>query len=276
MRATFLLFAGLILPFNALGSISFNQLVVFGDSLSDNGNAAIALGGVLPGNYAPNAFTDGPNTNPATVGPFGLWIDQFAALAGVPDPQPFLANQAVNTNYAVASAQTGSANTQDISNQILAFSAAHAGIASPSALYIIWGGSNDIYNGTNSGKTAADNLFANIETLAAEGAKNFLWLNVPQLGNTPRGASNAAALNAQSTAFDAEWAIDIAALNSFGLNVVGVDINAEFNKILANPGASGFTNVTSPTSPALLKGYREIPISICSGTSNIPPRRPML
>ena len=73
------------------GTIS--QLVVFGDSLSDNGNAAIALGGAFPGDYAPNAFTDGPATTPATSGPYGLWIDQLASDLGVPDPQPFLAGE---------------------------------------------------------------------------------------------------------------------------------------------------------------------------------------
>jgi hypothetical protein len=45
-----------------------------------------------------------PFTTPATGGPFGLWIDQFAAKFGVVDPKPFLAS---GTNFAVASALTG-------------------------------------------------------------------------------------------------------------------------------------------------------------------------
>jgi phospholipase/lecithinase/hemolysin len=246
MRANLLTLTGVILiSHTALAAPIFTQLVVFGDSLSDNGNAAVALGGTLPGNYAPNAFTDGPATSSSTTGPFGLWIDQFAAKLGVADPQPYLANMATNTNYAVASAQTGSVNPQDISNQILAFSAAHAGIAPSSALYVIWGGANDLYDGTSSGTTAADNLYANILALAAEGAKSFLWLNLPQLGNTPRGAGSPA-LNAQSTLFDSEWAIDISKLKVAGKNIIGVDINSEFNQILANPALFGFTNVTSP------------------------------
>ena len=249
MRSKLLVLASLILTSaNAAfaASFSFNQLVVFGDSLSDNGNAAFALGGTLPGNYAPNAFTDGPNTSPKTTGPFGLWIDQFSALAAVPDPQPFLANQFVNTNYAVASAQTGSANPQDISNQVAAFTAAHPGGAPGNALYTIWGGANDLYNGTSSGAVAADNLYGNIQFLYSQGARQFLWLNLPQLGNTPRGSGTAAALNAQSTAFDQRWAIDLASLKLAGVNIVGVDINAEFNAIQANYTSFGFTNISSP------------------------------
>ena len=49
----------LIAPVCMALAASATSLVVFGDSLSDNGNAAIALGGSIPGNYAPNEFTDG-------------------------------------------------------------------------------------------------------------------------------------------------------------------------------------------------------------------------
>src|SRR5580692_9967238 len=195
MRSTFFYALTVALASPALtfaGSITASQLVVFGDSLSDNGNGAIALGGALPGDYAPNAFTDGPNTSPATTGPFGLWIDQFAALAGLPDPQPYLANPATNTNYAVASALTGFANPQDIGNQVAAFTAAHPAGAPSSDLYVIWGGANDLYDGTSTGVTAANNLDSYIQALAADGAKNFLWLNLPQLGDTPAGAANSA------------------------------------------------------------------------------------
>jgi phospholipase/lecithinase/hemolysin len=247
MRSKMLALLSLVLTssFYTAYAGTITGLVVFGDSLSDNGNAAIALGGPLPGNYAPNAFTDGPNTNPATAGPFGLWIDQFAALAGLPDPQPYLANPATNTNYAVASAMTGFANPQDIGNQIAAFAAAHPAGAPSNDLYVIWGGANDLYDGTSTGVTAANNLDSYIQALAADGAQHFLWLNLPQLGDTPAGAANSAALNTQSTAFDTQWATDVALLNAAGVNVTGVDVNALFNQILANPAKFGFTNVTS-------------------------------
>jgi outer membrane lipase/esterase len=247
MRSKMLALVSLILTssFYTAYAGTITGLVVFGDSLSDNGNAAIALGGAIPGNYAPNAFTDGPNTNPATAGPFGLWIDQFAALAGLPDPQPFLANPATNTNFAVASAETGSANPQDMGNQLAAFATSHPGGAPSSDLYVIWGGANDLYDGTNTGVGAANTLATYIQGLAAAGAQHFLWLNLPQLGDTPLGAANSAALNTQSTDFDNQWATDIALLNGAGVNVTGVDVNALFNQIQAHPAMFGFTNVTS-------------------------------
>jgi phospholipase/lecithinase/hemolysin len=239
----------LIAPLSSALAGPITQIVVFGDSLSDNGNAAALEGGTIPGNYASNAYTDGPNTNPPTAGPYGLWIDQFAALAGLPDPQPFLAAPG-GTNYAIASAQTGSTNPQDISNQVAGFSAANGFSVPSDALYVIWGGANDLFDGTDGGATAANNLAADIQALASEGAEDFLWLNLPQLGDTPLGSSSgptdAAILNAQSTAFDSQWASDISTLNSTGLDVIGVDVNSLFNDILGNPGQYGFTNVTSP------------------------------
>ena len=235
------------------GSIS--QLVVFGDSLSDNGNAAFALGGKLPGNYAPNALTDGPGTSPPTTGPLGLWIDQFAPKLGVPDPQPFVAG---GTNYAVASAKTGHnssfafpvppalpTSVPYVTDQVGLYLAGKT--VSPTSLYIFWAGSNDI-NGAGNPVTAADNISANIQTLAGSGATQFLWVNEPPLGATPAGKASGqvAALNAASNAFDAEWAVDIAALKAKGIVVAGVDVNQLFTQIAGNPSAFGFTNATDP------------------------------
>lgn len=224
---------------------SFDQIVAFGDSLSDTGNATIATAGLFPGgNYASGRFTDGPNTTPATSGPIGLWVEQLAGRLGVADPQPFLAG---GTNYAVASGITGSANPQDISNQVGAYLLANPGGASATALYTIWGGSNDLLNGSTTGTVAADRLYANIQSLAAAGGRNFLWLDLAPLGGTPRGAAQgAAALNGQVSAFNQEWATDIALLQGQGISVTGVNVFNLFTSVAANPGAFGFTNITTP------------------------------
>lgn len=253
--------AGILAPFaliaNPVGSVS--SLIVFGDSLSDNGNAAIALGGTLPGNYASNAFTDGSSTTPAVPGggPLGLWVDQLAPKLGVADPAPFLAG---GTNYAVASALSGhnSAFTSPLppytqvtytSDQVGIYSLTHGGVASPTALYTIWSGANDLTSGV-SPFTAADNEYKNILALSAQGGKQFMWLNLPLLGSTPdaqaAGPATVAALNAASAAYDFEWSLDIAKLQALGIDVIGVDVNSLFLSIAADPLAYGFHNITSP------------------------------
>lgn len=251
LRPLLLVSAMAITPLLAVGG-PITQLVVFGDSLSDNGNAASVFGGTLPGNYAPNAFTDGPMTTPATSGPFGLWIDQFASKLGVSDPQPFVAG---GTNYAVASALTGHNPAFTLafpptavpytSDQVALYLATHT--PSAGTLYTFWAGANDI-NQANSPSTAANNIETNIQTLAAAGGTQFLWLNLPLLGNTPDGQASGqvAALNAASMAFNTQQAADVAALHGMGINVISVNIQQLFSDILAHPAAYGFTDVTDP------------------------------
>ena len=231
-------------------TLPVTQLVVFGDSLSDNGNAAIALGGSLPGNYAPNAFTDGPTTTPPTSGPFGLWIDQFAAKLGVADPQPFLAG---GTNFAVASALTGHNPTFTFPPTVVPFTSDQVALyllghtPSSGTLFTFWAGANDIDSGGNP-IAAADNIEANIKALAAAGASNFVWLNLPPLGSTPNGLSSgqSALLNAAAGAFDVEWSVDISALRALGIDVTGVNVAALFAQISSNPSGSGFTDINDP------------------------------
>ncbi len=212
------------LSLNAVQAQSNYPLVVFGDSLSDNGNAAAALAsvGLTLGNYAANAATDGPETTPATSGPFGLWIDQFAALSSLPDPQPFLVSPSpgvlsINysaTNFAVASALAGSnpsfsptsfltpgyaqvPGTTDQVGLFLAFNGTHA---SRDNLYVFWAGANNIYAAVGStatiltypnvAKSAADAIAADTVALASAGGKHFLWLNLPPLGQVPEFNDN--------------------------------------------------------------------------------------
>ena len=229
----FLALLALISPLAIASPIgTVNQLVVFGDSLSDNGNAAIA------------AASLGIPFPPLSNGP--LWIDQLAAKLSLPDPQPFLALTG-GTNYAIATAQTGSNALSGVSDQLALFAGAHLGSLPADALYTFWAGANDVFNGANP-VLAADNIFNNILSLAGGGGKYFLWLNLPDLGLTPRAiaAGQTVPANLASTAFNTEWAINLGKLQAQGIDVVGVNVEALFAQIVANPGAFGFSNVTSP------------------------------
>lgn len=276
----------LVLPMQCLRSQSLYHLVVFGDSLSDNGNAAAALAsaGQTLGNYASNAYTDGPQTTPATGGPYGLWIDQFATILGVPDPQPFvmytggmLFTNGSGTNFAVASALAGNnpnfsptnylnpANAQvpGTTNQVQLFLSFNGGYASPENLYVFWAGANNVYQSLGNvssffafpviAKDAADSIAGNIATLARAGAKHFLWLNLPPLGQIPYVNDNSnrfvrelgrAAGDGAALAFNDEMAWNIALLErQYGIDIIAVNTNSLFNSIVASPGRFGFVNV---------------------------------
>lgn len=259
MRPKLLAVATLVFvtPFSSLFASSFSQLVAFGDSLSDNGNAFLLTGGVAPGaNYGTHTFpgglttsyfSDGTNTTPAAAGPQGLWIDQLAGKLGLADPLPSAAG---GSNYAIGSAMTGTAQPQDVGNQVGLYLTSHP-VASSTALFTFWAGANDIF-GFGNPVQAADNISQEIAALHGQGADNFVWLNLPLLGDTPDGSIARAALNGASLLFNQEWAADVAALQASGIHVVGVDIGSLFSKIIGDPASYGFSNVTTPAQGANL------------------------
>ena len=248
-------FVALLLPVANLLALPIDRLVVFGDSLSDTGNAYIGTGGAVGAapDYQNGRFTDGPNTFPSTSAPTGLWIDQFAAKLNLPSPTPFLAG---GSNYAVGSAQTGTNAAYDgrspeapyVDQQVAFYSATSS--ASPNSLYVFWAGSNDLLRGNNP-LTAVSNISANIATLAAGGAKNFLWVNVPQVGQIPDvttlGPVVSNILGAEAVAYHLASVEAITQLKAqYGISIISVDAYGLFGDILSNPAAYGFTNTTDP------------------------------
>lgn len=240
-----------------LAQIPFTEFVVFGDSLSDNGNLYIGttlLGTPTPAPplYATGEYTDGTNSVPATNGPLGLWIEQLATKMNLFVPQPFLKG---GTNYAVASAHTGSnpaysptsISVPYMTDQLNIFLAANHDPPA-NALYTFWGGSDDILAG-GSAATAVSNMQANINTLAAAGAKYFLWVNQPPLGEIPENINTGsrASLDAASVAFNTAWTTAIAQLKTAhpGITIVTLDAYSLFGLAVQNPALYGYANVTA-------------------------------
>lgn len=239
--------------------IPFTEFVVFGDSLSDNGNLYVGtslLGNPTPGPpmYATGEYTDGTNSVPSTSGPLGLWIEQLAPKLNLPVPQPFAKN---GTNYAVASALTGtnpaysplSASVPYVTDQLNIFLKANP-TPPVNALYTFWGGSNDILFGGVSPATAAANIQGNIDTLAKAGAKYFAWVNLALLGEIPEAinTSNRSALDAAAMTYNQSMTSAIAQLKTAhpGITIVTIDSYDLFIAIGTNPASFGFTNITSP------------------------------
>jgi outer membrane lipase/esterase len=204
----------LALSISLFGQIPFTQFVVFGDSLSDNGNLLVGttlLGEPqpIPPQYATGEYTDGTNSVPPTTGPLGLWIEQLATKMNLPVPQPY-AKGGGGTNYAVASALTGknpafSPTTPSvpwITDQLNLFLGLNHTIPL-NALYTFWGGANDILGGVDPA-TAVSNIQGNINTLAAAGAKYFFWSNQPPLGEVPENinTSNRTTFDAASVTYN--------------------------------------------------------------------------
>jgi phospholipase/lecithinase/hemolysin len=230
-RLVFLILACASLAFRpptAYGSfLGFQNLVVFGDSLSDNGNTFSSVG--LPeAPYYDGRWTNGPN-----------WVDYFSQFAGIPDVSAFLRNR--GTNFAV-----GGSTSLYLAGEIATFLADQGGRADPANLYVVWIGANDFQAGLTPRQTLAA-IGTEVEVLRKAGAKHLLLLTVPDISLTPNviaggGAKVQAAKQfvfTVNTMIRAE--IPISAL-FLGLDLKVVDINPLFTQLVYTPSALGFAN----------------------------------
>jgi phospholipase/lecithinase/hemolysin len=219
----------------------FTSIVAFGDSLSDTGNVYAATSGATPASppYYQGHYSNGQN-----------WLERYAAGIGLAAPTASLLG---GSDYAFGGAETGQTGnsvqgTPNIGTQISTYLASHT--PSPSQLFTIWGGANDFLNANVIDPTIpVNNLAAEITTLATAGAKSFLVLDLPELGNVPATAAlpqaQRDALNALTLAFNSLLFTKVDQLaTSLKVSIAKADINALFVDAQANPAKYGFTNVT--------------------------------
>ncbi|HET6913948.1 MAG TPA: autotransporter domain-containing protein [Rhodanobacteraceae bacterium] len=122
----------------------FDNVVVFGDSLSDNGN--ISLAQQLP--FAPSRFT----TNPGL-----LAIEHVADYYGITlTPSLTGGSDFAFGGAGVINNSPGTPSTvPTLPVQLQAYLAATGGKADPNALYSVWGGANDLFYAATSAGAAA-------------------------------------------------------------------------------------------------------------------------
>jgi phospholipase/lecithinase/hemolysin len=240
----------------------YDAIYAFGDSLSDAGNNYIATGGAIP---AP-PYYNGQWSNG------NVWLQTLASDLGLPALTPSLAG---GTDYAYGGATSGTtllgpAGSTDVTGptgQITQFQTAHP-TADPNALYTILIGGNDLI-GAPSGATSAQvqtlinqvvgNIDSAIDSLAGEGAKDFLVLTVPDLGKTPAaiatGPANAAIASATTAALNGELLGGNASAGVLSLAQVAAaegakisvfDTSALLDAIVASPASYGFSDVSDP------------------------------
>ncbi len=231
----------------------YTALYVFGDSLSDGGNAYLGKGGTEPVSppYA-GVFSNGP-----------VWAQDLSQKLGLGTLKPSLAG---GTDFAVGGAQTGTtplhtAALGDLPSQLTAYQAAVTA-PQPHALYSVWIGANDLSAiladpGLTQTQISADvaaavnNVATFVKGLAADGAKNLLLMTVPDLGVTPDvtkfGPAAEAAASALSKAFDTALLGAVGTIAAAdGIRLFTVDTYSLLDSVVAHPTAFGFSNATAP------------------------------
>ena len=247
---------------------AYTQIVVFGDSLSDTGNFAhttqSTYGVRIPGplfGYTDGRFTDGTDTSPAAHLYAGVWLEQLAAtLTPVPAVKDSLD---AGTNYAYGGATNATGTSQfalaagfsvpvpNIGTQIATYLATKPTITSKT-LFVVWGGANDLLNATTTAQitTAAQSDLANLQTLIAAGATQFIVPNLPPLGAIPRlngNSSSATAATASTMAYNTALLGGLTTLTKANttVKIYQLDTYSLFNALLVSPAVTGFANVTS-------------------------------
>jgi phospholipase/lecithinase/hemolysin len=289
----------------------YTNMVVFGDSLSDTGNVLSLTSAFTPQPFpnlpsAPGRFSDG-----------AVWTEYLAAGLGLPSGAQnsnLLFNGSTvsligtpgGQNYAYGGARTGlggaAGATTGMMGQLAAwngaaFASALARAADPDALYVVFGGANDLrdarsaYSGASptddamraaAAAATAQNITNIVGLLSQAGARHFLVSNLPDLGKTPEAAvlDVVAASTDITLEFNASLAADIAALDALLLAGTGVDLDIRMmdfyslneaitNDALNNGGALyGITNVTAPCITPVAAGAYYFPGSVANSCAS--------
>ena len=231
----------------------FDNVVVFGDSLSDTGQ----FFSTSLNEYS--KFT----TNPGDVA-----VQLVAAKYGF-DLQP---SRVGGSDYAYGGA--GVVTDDDgpdptiptITQQVTGY-LANGAKADPHSLYMVWGGANDIfYHSTEygigtiiagAGETAAQ-ATANINAAATQelvlinqlkqaGAHYVVVFNLPNIGDTPSAHADEALVPGIGSYLTSVSQSYNQTLNAgLGSNTLGVNTYALFEQVVANPAKYGFTNIATP------------------------------
>lgn len=234
---------------SAAQAADYSKVVVFGDSLSDDGNISLASGA-----QQATRFT----TNPGLV-----TVENVANGLGDPISPSLLGG----TDFAwggagVLNNSPGTPSTvPTISDQVSSYLAA-AGHADPHALYTMWGGANDIfYHATAVALSAETSTQAQgaiavaaqtevglLAKLQAAGAKNIIVFSLPDIGSTPEATAQnamspgaAASLTGLSLIYNSQLNNG---LGKLGTGIIPVNSFSLLKEIMADPSTYGFTNVT--------------------------------
>lgn len=222
----------------------FSNIFVFGDSLTDTGNAHLG---------APSAGV--PDPAPPALGYFNgrfsngpMWTDYLSQDLGFGLLEPRLAG---GTNYSVGGARAvpNGDPSLDFPQQLQFFANDLAGgPADPNALYVVNFGGNDARDILHGDADAPDpasviaTIIGGIEALNDLGARHFLVGGIPNIGLQPE--QNGAEAEGRALSLQLAAALDAALADltlEAGTNLFSFDYFPLTDAIEANPTAFGFT-----------------------------------
>ena len=252
---------------------SINGLVIIGDSLSDPGNFAIAMGSTasppfnvtLRSDITSNSFIPTyPYATSLQYSNGNVWAYQFATMLGLSSQVagPVLGG-GLGSNYATGGAATGPLNNGGFPPTLLTQTAAYisslgSAAAPADSLYVVAGGGNnarvalaEIAGGADATATitatalqfAAD-IGSIVDSLQGKGAVNIAVWDVPNMGLAPAIAANgpAAVYLGTTLAQSMNNALTNRLASETGVQIF--DMYSLVTAVNANPAAYGLINAS--------------------------------
>lgn len=258
------------------------DLVIFGDSLSDTGNRFFVSGIKNTPPYDLAAAQDLVPSFPYAIGGAtytngSIWIEHLArAISRGGVSQAALASSGTGANYAYAGARASSNppppielnDNLHLSDQVDRYLADVKDTASSTALFIIFIGGNDLgeaLGATLLGFPIGDQVVAGavgsvasnvLQKLYPAGARRFLFVTAPNVGSVPRFSRipippglppNLPFIIGAALADGYNAGVQanvINALSAAGAEVHVLDVRGLFDEINDNPGDFGFANTS--------------------------------
>lgn len=221
----------------------FDTMVVFGDSLSDNGNLYRYLLHLLPVSppYYEGRFSDGP-----------VWVEYLFDSFFPRDYQQGLQNYAVGGAGAVISYKENLPYT--LTFELDNYFYWHTYDHQQTSLYSIWIGANNYINEPTNVEELTDSVVDTIsnvtERLIDNGGDKFLLINLPDLAQLPQASDspNQALLTRLSMVHNQKLAQRIDALREKYPEVLFLyfDVNQFFEESKGRAGDYGIDNISDP------------------------------
>jgi lysophospholipase L1-like esterase len=222
-------------------------------------------------NFSDGRFTNSSDTDPGSATYVGVWHEQLART--FLNILPATPSSSGGFNYAFGGARSTDGTHEelavhssvfgdvtitvnDLGKQVDDYLGANG--TDPNALYIVWGGGNDIRTDDSEANTigTADRITALVGRLATAGAQFIMVPNLPPVGNIPRYAQDPdriVTLNSDSMLFREKLDSDLNGLVSdlagqgITPTIYRVDVWTNVIRTLAFPADYGFTNVRQPS-----------------------------
>jgi phospholipase/lecithinase/hemolysin len=222
-------------------------------------------------NFSDGRFTNSSDTDPGSGTYVGVWHEQLARTYLNMPAATFSASGGFNYAFGGARSTDGTheelavhsdtfgdvtITVDDLGKQVDDYLDAHS--TDPSALYIVWGGGNDLRTDDSEANTIATaaQITALVRRLANAGAQFIMVPNLPPVGNIPRYAQDPeriVTLNSDSALYRGELEADLNALVSdlaaegITPTLYRIDVWTNTIRTFTYPANYGFINVKQPS-----------------------------